>query len=164
MKLPKYIQDKKAVVNIKNSDPYCFLWSIVAALHPIEQNPNVTSSYPPFNEILKYDDIEFHINLVDVKRFGKMNGLRINVYGEDREENKKKGDIVPFYISKEKIKFTYNMVHLLMLENTEIDQNDSDYTEDDKIKPIYHFAWIINLSRLVKSQMKKRSSTHFNMR
>ena len=40
--------------------------------------------------------------LVDVKRFGKMNGLTINVYGEDREKNKKKGDIFPFYISKEK--------------------------------------------------------------
>ena len=42
-----------------------------------------------------------------------------------------------------------------MLENTEIDQNDSHYTEDDKIKLIYHFAWIRNLSRLMKSQITK---------
>ena len=40
-----------------------------------------------------------------------------------------------------------------MLENTEIDRIDSDYTEGEKVKPIYHFAWIRNLSRLVKSQI-----------
>ena len=33
--LPKRIRDKKAVLNIQNKDQKCFLWSILAAKHPV---------------------------------------------------------------------------------------------------------------------------------
>ena len=36
--LPKYIKDKKAVINVKNNYVYCFLWSVMAALHPAKSN------------------------------------------------------------------------------------------------------------------------------
>ncbi|XP_046737560.1 uncharacterized protein LOC124406251 [Diprion similis] len=54
--LPKHIRDKKAVVNISNNDSYCFLWSVTAALYPANnRNPNITSSYPHFSSVLRYD-------------------------------------------------------------------------------------------------------------
>ena len=34
VKLPKKIQDKKAVLNIQNYDNKCFVWSVLAVLHP----------------------------------------------------------------------------------------------------------------------------------
>ena len=41
-----------AILNIKNDDKYCFLWSILAKLHPCENNSNIVSSYGKyFNEI-----------------------------------------------------------------------------------------------------------------
>ena len=31
--LPTYIQNRKAVINIKNKDEKCFLWSVIAGLY-----------------------------------------------------------------------------------------------------------------------------------
>ena len=59
--LPKYIQNKRAVVNIVNNDPYCFLWAITSAQHSAVKHS--------FSEILKYDDIKFPISLTDVSKF-----------------------------------------------------------------------------------------------
>lgn len=47
--LPKHIQNEKAVINIQNNDSYCFLWYVMAALHPAELNVLKKSSYPHFN-------------------------------------------------------------------------------------------------------------------
>ena len=30
-----YIAQKKAVVNIQNEDNFCFLWSVLTAMHPV---------------------------------------------------------------------------------------------------------------------------------
>ncbi|VVC27531.1 Ribonuclease H-like domain, partial [Cinara cedri] len=38
IKLPKIISVKKTIKNIKNKDNKCFLWSIIAALHPQDKN------------------------------------------------------------------------------------------------------------------------------
>jgi hypothetical protein len=39
--LPTFIQNTKSVINIKNNDEYCFLWSVVCALYPAVKNKNV---------------------------------------------------------------------------------------------------------------------------
>ena len=94
MDVPKFIKLKKAVVNVKNNDNFCFLWSIVSALHPAKKNSNRIESYPHFSTILKFDNINFPISFKDIGRFEVMNRLRINVYGI---ESKK---IVPFFSVK----------------------------------------------------------------
>ena len=42
-----------ALINIKNNDKYCFIWSILASLHPCENDhPNRVSNYKQyFNEL-----------------------------------------------------------------------------------------------------------------
>ncbi|XP_068994037.1 uncharacterized protein [Neodiprion pinetum] len=45
VELPKYIQRKKAVVNVKNRDERCLLWSITAARHPANASTDRTSHY-----------------------------------------------------------------------------------------------------------------------
>ncbi|XP_057339448.1 uncharacterized protein LOC130676954 [Microplitis mediator] len=54
--LPKDIRDIKAVINIQNSDEFCFLWCVNAALHQPVPNPQRTSEYNHFSSILKYED------------------------------------------------------------------------------------------------------------
>lgn len=88
VEIPKFIQNTKAVLNIRNSDEYCFLWSIVAALNPCNNkklNPNRISSYPHFSSVLKYENISFPIHLRDISRFEKLNNSSINVFTYEKK-------------------------------------------------------------------------------
>lgn len=147
MKMPKFINNSKSVLNIKNNDEYCFLYSIVAALHPAapNKNPNRTTSYPHFSKILKYDCIEFPINLRDIPKFENMNNLSINIF---IVEESGKSSVVPLCLSK--TNFTPH-VNLLLLQCNEDDANNAivDYKH---IKTRKYFALIQNLSRLLCQQ------------
>ena len=39
IELPKKLQ-KKSLINIKNKDEYCFIWSYIRHINPQEKNPN----------------------------------------------------------------------------------------------------------------------------
>ena len=147
--LPKYIKDKKVVVNIQNNVFYCFLWSVIAALHPAKNHICETPSYPHFNSELKHDGIQFPITLEDIPKFEKMNELCISVYGIEDDKKYMRGEIAPLYLSNEKSRFP--TIHLLMIENTNLYFNHFSENKLNDINSIYHLAWIKNLSRLVKS-------------
>ena len=57
--------------------------------------------------------------------------------------------MVPLHLSQ--LKSNKPTINLLMIENTDYDFD----VEDDQSNPVYHFAWIKNLSRLVKSLISK---------
>ncbi|XP_046736598.1 uncharacterized protein LOC124405611 [Diprion similis] len=147
--LPKDIQDKKAVVNIRNSDSYCFLWSVTAALFPANnKNPNEVSSYPHFSSVLRYDGLNLPMSLDQISKFEKLNDLSINVYGIDCTEKQKHSEIIPVYLSRHKS--DKPTIHLLVIE-CEIDDDDDDDclnlnktkvilpTEEDKILKFRNF-------------------------
>ncbi|XP_044588766.1 uncharacterized protein LOC123267945 [Cotesia glomerata] len=160
VKLPSDILKKRdAVLNIENHDNYCFLWSVVAALHPCgpEKLDFKTSSYPHPSSVLSYTGIEFPISLKDIPCFEKLNNLSINVYGIESEFTKsknKKSIIIPIYLSK--FKSEKETIHLLMIE-----QYISQFDDLEKIKPRFHFALILDLSRLVRSQVTESHNKHF---
>ncbi|XP_034944281.1 uncharacterized protein [Chelonus insularis] len=81
--LPKFIQQKKAVLNIKNNDQCCFFWAVTAALYPVFKNSTRTSSYPYYESVLKCEGINCPTTIHDVPKFEKLNDLAINVYGLD---------------------------------------------------------------------------------
>ncbi|XP_044578974.1 uncharacterized protein LOC123261446 [Cotesia glomerata] len=158
--LPRDIQKKKAVVNIMNEDHYCFLWSVVAALYPVSSNSCVTSSYPYPSSVLDHTGIKFPIELKDIPLFEKLNDLKINVYGIEAKEDDDEKDpsiIVPLYLSSN-LDCQKDTIHLLMIE-TNITLNDDDSIENHR--PIFHFAFIRNLSRLVKSSITKGKTKLF---
>lgn len=152
--VPKFIQKTKAVLNIKNSDEYCFLWAIVAALNPCnakEKNPNRISSYPHFNNILKYDNISFPIQLKDIPKFERLNNLSINVFTCERKT------IVPVCLSDNN---SLIKINLLMISAEQDNLNDGHFIGLEHISrndingiQIFHFALIQDLSRLLCSQM-----------
>ncbi|CAD6227246.1 GSCOCG00011951001-RA-CDS, partial [Cotesia congregata] len=146
VRLPRDIQKKKAVVNIMNEDHYCFLWSVVAALYPVSSNSCVTSSYPYPSSVLDHTGIKFPIELKDIPLFEKLNDLKINVI------------IVPLYLSSN-LDCQKDTIHLLMIE-TNITLNDDDDSIENH-RPIFHFAFIRNLSRLVKSSITKGKTKLF---
>ena len=91
-----------AVLNIQNADTYCFLWSILANIHPIDENPHRVSKYEPYRNELNIDGIDFTngMKIVDIPRFENLNpALTINVFEYcTKDDNDYK--LVPLYISK----------------------------------------------------------------
>ena len=49
-----------ALINIKNEDKYCFIWSILASLHPCENDhPNRVSNYNQYFNELSINGFDF---------------------------------------------------------------------------------------------------------
>lgn len=133
--LPKSIQSKKACLNIKNKDEYCFLWCVTAALYPTTKHPERVTSYPHFRDVLNVKGISFPVTLSDVAIFERNNpNLNINIYGL----NDKKSVIGPLYKSEVKSERSKH-INLLLLEN--------DTSS--------HYCLIKDLPRLVRSQITK---------
>ena len=67
-----------AILNIQNIDENCFIWSILASLHPCENDhPSGVSNYnQPFNEF-NIDGFDFtnEFECCDMHRFEKLNNL-----------------------------------------------------------------------------------------
>ena len=46
--LPRELASRKAIINVKNKDDKCFMWSILAALHPMQDHAERVSKYKEF--------------------------------------------------------------------------------------------------------------------
>ena len=87
--LPKWIRDKKATINVKNTGNDCFQWAILAGMHHrnvARNNKTQRAQYRPFIGEYNLNGIEFPVPLADVKKFGVQNNMSINVFGVDSEE------------------------------------------------------------------------------
>ncbi|CAD6243198.1 GSCOCG00012650001-RA-CDS, partial [Cotesia congregata] len=129
--MPRHIRKKGAVINIKNNDNFCFLWSVVAALHPAHEGQNVSrvSSYPHYSRVLNYHGIKFPMTLKDIPKFEKMNDLSINVYDMGMDIDDMNIDDIENRIANFESKF--------------------------------HFALINDLPRLVSMQVSKHKTRKF---
>ena len=96
--LPKRIRNKKAILNIKNSDEKCFTWSILAALHPIDRrhNPQRVNHYQQYEHELNMLGIKYPVELKQIPKIERQNNISINIFGLDSNE------LSPVYITKEK--------------------------------------------------------------
>ncbi|CAC5423990.1 unnamed protein product [Mytilus coruscus] len=118
MELPSKLHHSHAITNIKNEDKKCFLWSVLAALHPAERNPDRVFHYTKYADSLNLTGIDFPVSLSKVEKFEKQNNLSINVFGwED-------GQVFPLYMTK-------------MLNGS--NEIDLLYLSDDRNS---HYCWI----------------------
>jgi len=133
IKLPRKIKLQRAVINVQSMDNVCFAWSVVAALHPAERNPERESLYPHYSTVLNFKDIEFPMTVTQIKKFENQN-ISINMYCIEKH---KELSILPIQFTEKKMDKHVNLLYV---------QNDD----------VRHFAWIKNLSRLVSSQLSKK--------
>ena len=94
--LPSKLKTKKAIINIKNSDNKCFMWSILAALHPIpyQRNPERLHHYQQYKDELDFTGIEFPVTVDKIGKFEKQNNISVNMFGFE--------DVLfPLHITKE---------------------------------------------------------------
>lgn len=124
-KIPETLEKSHSIVNIKNDDNKCFLWSVLAHLHPQKKNPNRVSHYQKYETELKMSGISYPVKIKQIPKFESQNNVSVNVIGFENNE------FFPIYISKRK-----NMTHevdLLYL------------TKNDKA----HYCYIKHLNRML---------------
>ena len=108
-----------ALINIKSNDKYCFIWSILASLHPCENDhPIRVSNYiQNFNE-LSFQSFDFTngFKCSDVHKFNELNNLSVNIFELNfyQDKNKWKHNLIPIQISKNK---SDSVVDLLIYKN-----------------------------------------------
>ena len=91
-----------AILNIQNNDTYCFLWSILANIHPVNENPQRVSKYIPYQNELNITNIDFSngMKITDIDKFENLNNqLSINVFEYSKDEDNDY-NLIPLYISK----------------------------------------------------------------
>ena len=135
IKLPKEIANKKAVVNMKNTDDdKCFLWSVLRALNPVKDHKvRIDDKLKSKINTVNMGDIHYPVTLKDVSKFEKLNpDIAVSVYTYD--ESFKVG---PLQISKH-VDRPYR-IKLLLISN------------EDKT----HYCLIEDFSKLVSSQANK---------
>ena len=108
-----------AILNIKNDDKYCFLWSILAKLHPCENShPNRVSNYEPYFNQLNIEGFDFTngFKCSDMYRFEKLNNLSINIYELNfyHDQDKMKHKLIPVEISENE---SHKVIDLLIYKN-----------------------------------------------
>lgn len=135
--LPVDIASKKAVINVKNEDQYCFMWAVLAALHSVSIHPERVSHYQRCRNELNFNGIEFPVNREGIKKFERLNpSISITVIGYER------GKEFPYYIpdvKKEK--------HGTLL-----------YWSGEKKS---RYAWIKNLNRFLSRQTKHKTEMFY---
>ena len=139
LKLPKQLEDKKAVLNIQNDDEKCFLWSVLASLHPVSRRdqPHRLHHYKQYVNELNVGGIEFPMRVNQIAKFERQNTtISVNVFGYEERE------LFPLYITKEKKE---HHVNLLLFSSNETS----------------HYCLIRNLSRLLGPLTKYKGRKFF---
>ena len=125
-----------AILNIENNDKYCFLWSILAWLHPCNNHPNRVSNYRQYFNELNIHGFDFSngFKCRNVHKFNELNNLSVNIF----ELN--------FYPDKDQWK------HKLIA--IEVSKNDSDRVIDLAIYK-NHYVLIKKLNVFLGDHNKK---------
>ena len=84
IELPKWIQNKKACINIKNEDDKCLMYSVQCGYYKIYDKDHACKMhhYKKLVDTLKWDDVNFPSSSIDIDRLEENNEkeLSVNVY------------------------------------------------------------------------------------
>ena len=108
-----------AILNIQNNDKYCFIWSVLASLHPCENsNPSRVNNYVQYFNELNFQNSNFSngFKCNDIHRFKELKKLSINIYELNfyQDGDKWKHNLLPIEISKNG---SDNVIDLLIYKN-----------------------------------------------
>jgi len=122
------LANKKAIINLKNTDTECFKWCVVRAMNPVEKNSErITKNLRKQAEQLNWKGIAFSMTLKDIDKFERNNdGISVNVFGYE-------SCIYPLRLSKHQRE---TIIDLLLIAN--------DATS--------HYCLIKNLRGLLRKQ------------
>ncbi|XP_050546125.1 uncharacterized protein LOC126908255 [Daktulosphaira vitifoliae] len=154
--VPPEIFHRKAIINPQNKkDECCFKWAILARHVKAHDKSFVGKHY--FDEEHRYDftELTFPTPVSQIKIFERRNpNVSVNVYGLERDNVNMKWSVYPLRVADQEQQNHFDLLYI----------GDSDK---------YHYAYISNFSRLVRSQKtqhhgriytNKRRIRYFDMR
>ena len=88
IELPQELKNKKAIINMKNQDDKCFLWSVLRALNPKDNHPErIDNDLKSKVDILNMQGIQYPVNFRGIDRFESQNPeISITVLGYNKDE------------------------------------------------------------------------------
>ena len=143
--LPKELSDKKAIINMKNKDNKCFMWCVLRALNPKNDNSErVDKELMEKEDTLNMKGIEYPVNLKDIDRFEKQNPeISITVLGFNEKDK-----VHPLRVS-DHIYIRKQNIILLLIERDGVN----------------HYCLVKNSSRLLSKQISAhKGGTHICFR
>ena len=143
IELPKYLKDKKAIINVKNENNKCLKWALLSALHPVKKDPQRVNKYIQFKE-LRFTGVDFPTPLSQIPKVELQNNLGINVFGYSESAG-----IHPLYITQDNDK---SPINLLLITKVKDGKTNS------------HCTWIKNFNRLCSAENKHNGETFFCLR
>jgi len=121
----QWMSKKKCVVNVKNFDSKCFVWSALAALHPAERDPDRLSNYVDYENSLNISGLSFPLAVKDVPEFEKQNpSISVSVLCRGDE-----GGFVPLHVSKERVRpHQVNLFLIVVEDENKLRTNQNSFT------------------------------------
>ena len=134
------------LINLKNKDDKCFLWSLNRHLNPRKKNPQrITQSDIESAKRLDFSGITFPVTIADINQIEIQNKININLFGYDTV----KKSIYPVRISQGPYD---DLINLLYIEGkNELDEETT------------HYVYIKDFSRLMYNFTKHKGKKHFCM-
>ena len=88
IELPPALKNKKAIINMKNQDDKCFMWSVLRALNPKDNHPErIDNDLKSKVDILNMQGIQYPVGFRDIDRFESQNPkISITVLGYNKNE------------------------------------------------------------------------------
>ena len=145
--LDPYLANKKAIINMKNEDDKCFMWSVLRALYPKDKNAErIDNELKSKQDIINMKGICYPVSLRAIDRFETQNpNISISVVGYN------KIDLVhPMKISK----YTgcEHDITLLLLK-------EAIKKENGEIEEKAHYTIVKNISALIASQINNHKGS-----
>ena len=108
-----------ALINIKNNENFCSIWSILASLHPCKaDHPNRVSNYKQYFDELNIEGFDYTngFRCSDDHKFENLNKISINIYESDsyQDGEELKHNLLPIEITKNQ---SDNVIDLLIYKN-----------------------------------------------
>ena len=152
IELPAWVQTKRACINIKNYDDFCFKYAMECALqtkeNKLSEHPQRSSNYS-LNHF-EWGDLKFPLHVNDVEKFEKLNMdkycLAINVYYTGRDKI-----VEVLYNTKNHKPDAWN-VNLLIIDNC-------SYAYP--IQTDLHWVFIKDINKLVRSFQSQHGGRRF---
>ena len=97
IELPKALKDKKAIINMKNQDDKCFMWSVLRALNPKDKNAErIDNDLKSKVDTLNMEGIQYPVSLRGIDRFEHLNPeISISLLGYNKDDK-----VYPLKVSK----------------------------------------------------------------
>ena len=88
IELPPALKNKKAIINMKNQDDKCFMWSVLRALNPKDNHPErIDNDLKSKVDILNMEGINYPVDFRAIDRFESQNPeISITVLGYNKNE------------------------------------------------------------------------------